>query len=144
MERGPNQNRKALLERGIVTPEDLALWARKRGMLSVYIQWLPARGAYPSHWQVVRPGYKTDPKAPAWQRGNKTWICDSLKEKNQAEENARYWASAHFDVDGWVRIEGLGGALFPDLVARELRSHIPELWVMAKRQRHTYHKTLRP
>jgi len=134
-------NRQALMSRGIVMPADLALWARKRGLLSVYIEWLPARGAYPGHWQVIRPGHKTDPEAPAWHRGNKTWVATSVTEKNYHEESARFWASSHFAVDDWGRVEGLGAALFPDTVLRELKvSVIPDLEIRFRPHRRVSQK----
>jgi hypothetical protein len=132
--RRSDRARQLLASRGIRTPRDLALWARSRGLLSVYIEYLPARGVLPACWQVVRPGHHTDADAPGWQRGNKTFIVRSLRDKHVFEDVATGWAGARFGETGWVRIEGLGNALLPAAVAESLVHQLPELVIYRKRQ----------
>lgn len=112
---------RALAGLGLYTPELVALWARKHGLLSVYIEAYPVHGVFPACWQVVRPGYKTDPNAAGWMRGRKTFIFLSGKDKLTSEQNARNWASAHFGVEDWVRIEGFANAVFPASVGEALQ-----------------------
>jgi hypothetical protein len=111
------------------TPVDLARWARKHGLLGVYIDFTTNIGFLPAHWQVRREGHRTDASAPAWARGNKTFVVRSVAEKHAKEQIACAWGSAHYGVASWVRIEGLGVALFPEAVAEELRRHVPDVRV---------------
>jgi hypothetical protein len=125
--------REALASLRIGAPEDVALWARKRGLLGVYIEFIPARNVLPACWQVVRPGHRTG-DGPPWQRGHKTFIVHSLPEKHAMEERARRWAGTEFGCPSWVRIEGLGNALFPEAVAEELGAYLPDLVTYRQRQ----------
>lgn len=129
--------RHALASIGVLTPRDLALWARKRGVLSVYLAFTAARFPHPPAWQVIRPGYETDPLAEAWQQGRKTFCVYTVGDRTAAEQNARLWASVHYAVDRWVKIDGLGKTLFPDTVAIALRPHLPGLTVRGMRGKRT-------
>jgi hypothetical protein len=133
--------RDALRELGIDSPETLAAWARRRGLLGVFIRYTSAKAPLPGHWQVIRPGYATDtPRMsdPWWRRGVKTFICTGTEEKNLMEERAKTWASGHFDVATWVRIENaMGGTLFPDSVGDEVRRLVPEIRSRKRRRQHT-------
>lgn len=128
--------RASLATLGIYQPLDVSAWARRHGMLSAFIEFIPATVFLPAHWRVVWPGSKTDSTGPAWQRGHKTFVVSTVREKNRAEDFARSWASARFSISDWVRIEGLGGCLFPVEVAEELKRYAPELVLSRRRQAH--------
>lgn len=126
---------RALAGMGLHTPDQIALWARKHGLLSVYLVAFPVHGFFPSCWQVIRPGYRTDPNAVGWMQGRKTFTFLSNKDRAVAERNARDWASAHFGVDEWVKIEGMTSAVFPAPVGDALQAADPR--VIVARDRHT-------
>jgi hypothetical protein len=127
---------------GITDPDSLAKWAKSKGLLGVYI-FFRARTTYMSGaWQVVRPGYKTDPNTLATNLGRKTFKFEGLREKHLAEQRAKDWADNEFGGGhsiGWWRIEHFGPNLFPESVARELNRFLPELKIYAQRQ-HTVKK----
>jgi hypothetical protein len=129
--------RHTLATIGVRTPRDLALWARQRGVLSVFLAYTPVQHPYPAAWQVVRPGYDTDPLAEPWQQGRKTFCVYTVNDRSSAEQAARVWASVTYAVDRWVKIDGLGKTLFPDTVAIALRPHLPGLTVKGMRGKRT-------
>lgn len=111
----------------------MSLWARRHGLLSVYLEAYPVHGIFPSCWQVVRPGHKTDPGAVGWMRGRKTFVFLSNRDKAAAEQNARNWAGAHFNVEEWVRIEGIANAIFPGPVGDALQAVDPNIIIARNR-----------
>lgn len=119
---------------GVVSGRDLALWARKRGLLSVYLSVRPLSPLTPAAWQVIRPGYQTDPSAPKRDRGHKTFTYDSVDEKNRAETRARAWAANEYEIFDWRRIQGFGTSLFPVSVVEELTRLHPETESYRQRQ----------
>lgn len=54
-------------------------------------------------WQVVVPGYKTDPKAHWQDHGNKTFIVHGQQAKDETFAEARAWAEARFGPITWVK-----------------------------------------
>lgn len=124
---------KALANLGLHTPGQVALWARKYGLLSVYLESSPVRSVFPSCWQVIRPGHRTDPKALAWMGGAKTFIFATPKEKATAERRAMDWASTTFDVEEWVKIEGIANAFFPAIVGDSLQAVDPAIVIARNR-----------
>lgn len=130
---GAKLSSKALGRLGLFTPDQIALWARRHGLLSVYLRQVPIRGVYPACWQVVWPGHRTDASGPAWHAGHKSFAYSDSSDRQFAERRARAWASAHFNADTWVRIEGIGGALFPDVVGDVLQTVDPEVIIARNR-----------
>lgn len=126
--------RRSLAHLGIYSAHDVSTWARRRGLLTAFITYTPASQVLPAHWQVIWPGHRTSTSGPAWQRGHKTFVVRSVTEKNRAEQAARTFAEVKFDVPTWVRIEGLGGDLFPAAVAEELKAYVPGLAFSDRRQ----------
>jgi hypothetical protein len=121
----------------IVSSDDLALWAKRRGLLGVYLGFRPKTTYLKAAWQVVMPGGKTDPGAIAVNKGRKTFTYDSLQGKHAAEMRAKEWAD-HTYAGGspikWLRIEGFGADLFPESVIQELRRFLPDIAVYGTRR----------
>jgi hypothetical protein len=123
----------------IVSSDDLARWAKSRGLLGVYLGFRPKTTYLKAAWQVVLPGGKTDPEAIAVNKGRKTFTYDSLQGKHAAEQRAKDWAD-HAYAGGspikWLKIEGFGADLFPESVIQELRRFLPEIMVYGGRRTH--------
>lgn len=84
--------------RGVVNCWDFA------GHGNVYFQFTaldPGRGGRSAHWTVVRPGFKTDPKAHFLDYGNKTFY--GRKAQVEVLESAKAWASASYGIKEWAR-----------------------------------------
>jgi hypothetical protein len=131
--------KESLKKMGIFDSKSLALWAKKRGLLGVYLEFRPKTNLQEGAWQVVRPGYKTNPNTIATNLGRQTFIYHDLKTKHTAEKRAQDWTDFTFGngyAIGWRRIEGFGPSLFPLAVAQELQEYFPDLHVYANRQAH--------
>lgn len=132
---------------GIDSPETLSAWAQEHGLLGVFIRYTPQRAYSPikAHWQVIWPGRHTTPVVesdPPWRRGIQTFFCGSIHEKDRMEERAKTWASGKYDVDEWVRVEGLGGLLISNVLAAELKRFLPSTKpIYRKRQYHPQRRT---
>ena len=135
-----NTRRKQLAAEGIATPTDLALWARRRGLLSVFLQFLSASGS-DSSWQVIRPGFETDPE-DTQNLGNKTFPASGLAERLLSLQNALVWLSFTYGVEKWVSIAGLPNTLFPIDTAKALREVCPSIALTNARGRLTLSKSL--
>ena len=122
-----NARHKQLAAEGLSTPTDLALWARRRGLLSVYLQYVSAPGTgAESSWQVIRPGFDTDPEDTK-HLGTKTFPSSGNAEKILALQDAMVWLSLTYGVDKWVSISGFPNTLFPIDTAKELREVCPSV-----------------
>ena len=131
----------------IRTSDDLAKWAKSRGLLGVYIGFRPKTTYLKSAWQVVMPGGKTDPNAIAVNLGRKTFTFESQQGKSAAEQRAKDWADSTFAGGasvGWYSIEGFGIDLFPKSVVQELQTFLPDLVVWKKRQKSSRLKSKSP
>lgn len=126
-EKAPNR-RKQLAGQGIHTATDLALWARRHGLLSVYLELVtPMNVKDPSsYWQVVRPGYETDPDDSA-HMGNKAFPATTTAERVLALQDAVTWLSLTYGVEQWVGVAGFPNCLFPIDTARALREVCPSV-----------------
>jgi hypothetical protein len=117
--------------------DDLAKWAKSRGLLGVYLGFRPKTTYLKAAWQVVLPGGKTDPDAIAVNKGRKTFTYDSVQGKHAAQQRAQEWAD-HTYAGGsaikWLKIEGFGADLFPETVIQELRSFLPDIVVYGSRR----------
>ena len=123
----------------ITSSDDLARWAKSRGLLGVYLGFRPKTTYLKAAWQVVLPGGKSDPNAIAVNKGRKTFTYDSLQQKHAAEERAKEWADHAFAGGSrikWLKIEGFGADLFPESVIQELRRFLPEITVTGGRKNH--------
>jgi hypothetical protein len=70
------------------------------------------RDVTPQGWQVIRPGYKTDPDGAWYYQHNKTFTGN--KGAQEALQQAKDWASAKYNLSGeWVKIPGFRGDWFP-------------------------------
>lgn len=101
----------------IFNPHNASTFAKERGGLGVYLSYRPVqtgRAYRGAAWQVVRPGHKTDPSPDAHWRdyGHKTFGVFSIT-RDQAEQQAREWASQRYGIEEWVKVAGLPGALYP-------------------------------
>lgn len=122
----------------IRTSDDLAKWAKSRGLLGVYIGFRPKTTYLKAAWQVVMPGGKTDSNTVAVNKGRKTFTFDNLRGKHAAEQRAKDWADFTFaggSAIGWFKIEGFGADFFPKSVVQELLTFLPDLIVYSKRQK---------
>jgi hypothetical protein len=109
-------------ELGIYTPWNLAGWAQSKGLLGVHIVYVNNITQY--EWQVRR-----------FDVLKKIASFPCLTGKSQAEDNAKDWASAKYDVDSWCRIEGMGNALFPLAVAQLVKEQVGVAY--RKRRQHS-------
>jgi hypothetical protein len=122
-----NARHKQLAAEGLSTPTDLALWARRRGLLSVYLKFSPAPDrSSESVWQVIRPGYDTDPEDTK-HLGIKTFAAQGNVERILSLQDALVWLSITYGVDKWVSISGFPNTLFPIDTAKELREVCPSV-----------------
>lgn len=140
MEQHRISRRKQLAAEGITSPTDVALWARRRGLLSVYLQFVSSNSSS-SYWQVVRPGYETDP-SDVQHLGNKTFPATNLPERLLALQDALTWLSITYGVESWVAIAGFPNTLFPIGTAKELRSVCPAMLLTNVKGRLTLSKSL--
>lgn len=78
---------------------------------NVYIAYSPneyGRIMRPARWQVVRPGFKTDPDGHWMNYGHKTFLLvnagETHKEKKEiALEEAKAWASERYGITEWAK-----------------------------------------
>ena len=119
----------------IFNPYDAATFASRRGGAGVYIAYRPqqtGRAYQPAAWQVIRPGFRTDPDSH-WRDGlNKTFVVfeprpgSHMSDKELQRAAAEEWASDRYKVAGWVKIPGVPGALFPDQDAAIIKAAVRE------------------
>lgn len=79
----------------------------QRGGKGVYVAYIPTdrgRGGHGAYWQVIRPGYKTDPGGPWYNHGHKTFNLWRREEKEAKRLEAIAWASERYGITGeWQR-----------------------------------------
>ena len=56
-----------------------------------------------AQYQVIRVGYKTDPKAHWLDYGNKTFSCYGTKDKDETRLAAIAWADGRYGTREWIR-----------------------------------------
>ena len=132
---------KQLAAEGISTSIDLALWARRRGLLSVFLQFISLPSSREAYWQVVRPGYETDASDTA-HSGNKTFPATGVPERILSLQEALIWLSLTYGVEKWVSVAGFPNTLFPIDTAKELREVCPSVLVSNDRGRLVLSKSL--
>lgn len=113
---------EALRTHGIFNPHALLKEARSQGLHDVYIEYSPAergRGHRAARWQVIRPGYKTDPDGHWMDHGHMTFSVWRGAEKAEKKKDAILWASKRYNipVEDWVVCPGFPGVLVPSEVA---------------------------
>lgn len=126
-----------LRARGIYNSDDLAKWAKGRGLLGVYIGFRAKSTYLKAAWQVVMPGGKTDPNTIAVNKGRKTFTYETVAGKHAAQARAMEWANHAFAGGSsikWLKVEGFGADFFPESVIEELRRFIPDIVVIGSRQ----------
>lgn len=120
----------ALAERlRIFNPHNASTFAGERGGAGVYVTYRPEqRGRVYTFaaWQVVRPGYKTDPGGHWMDHGHKTFGVRSVQERSAVLEEALEWASRRYGVTDWEKIPGIRGTYFPAGDARIIRDALQE------------------
>jgi hypothetical protein len=122
-----------LRAKDIYNSDDLARWAKSRGLLGVYISFRPKTTYLKAAWQVVMPGGKTDPNTIAVNKGRKTYTYESVAGKYAAQSRAMEWANHAFAGGSpikWLKIEGFGADFFPESVIQELRHFMPDIVVI--------------
>jgi hypothetical protein len=76
------------------------------GKGNVYIEYFAGesgRGCRCARFQVVRPGYKTDPDAHWQDNYCKTVTCWGRSDKERALAEIKAWASHRYDIKEWAR-----------------------------------------
>lgn len=135
-----------LRAKGIFNSDDLARWAKSRGLLDVYIGYRPKSTYLKAAWQVVMPGGKTDPNTIAVNKGRKTFTYETVAGKHAAQARAMEWADQAFAGGSpikWLKVEGFGADFFPESVIQELRRFLPDIVVIGSRRINTNRKSLK-
>lgn len=93
-----------------ITKKQLAEWDIKnawdiciQGQSLVYVAYNPpnyGRGGRGASWQVMRPGFKTNPDEPWYNYGNKTFGIWRHREKDERRLEALEWATKKYGRDG--------------------------------------------
>ncbi len=85
------------------------------GRGGVYIHHVAREGRtpFPSRWQVIRPGYKTDPNASWYDHGRKTFTHSGGDSKKAAFAEAQAWAGNRYGIKNWKR-NGVGDYINAD------------------------------
>ena len=99
----------SLSEVGIHNPHNYSARARDLGGVGVYLSRRPAqrgRASLVAAWQVIRPGYKTDPDGYWRDAGHKTFNIWDYSTPTQARQAARQaaidWANQRYGTSAWV------------------------------------------
>ena len=75
------------------------------GKGNVFINYT-GKGDYRSYqspqFQIIRPGYQTDPDSPWYNNGNKTFLVFG-KTKPETLEEAKKWASERYEIKEWEK-----------------------------------------
>lgn len=101
---------------GVVNSHDLCRWATRNGYdkSAVFVAYRPQDKWTLAGWQVIRPGYQTDPGGHWSNFGDKTFDGTG----SEVRDAALAWASERYGVTEWKGMTGLGSDRFPaDLVA---------------------------
>lgn len=113
---------------GIANPVEAIKYAADRGVgPGVYVHYRSsdAQARIWSAWQVLRPGYKTDPANLATMDRQQKTISVTGDRAAKLEE-AKKWAGARYGITEWDTIPGLPGEHFPkavaDLIKADLRT----------------------
>lgn len=97
-----------------------------------FIAYRPQEGVFGSRWQVVRPGFKTDPSAHWSDHGYKTFTvfgqdgATHARKKELARGEAEEWASERYGINEWKKdpFGSYGEASFIDARIRELKTAV--------------------
>jgi hypothetical protein len=54
-------------------------------------------------WQVIRPGFKTDPEASWYDYGCKTFVVFGKVDKQEKLEEAIKWATLKYEINVWIK-----------------------------------------
>lgn len=122
--------RDALVELlSIYNAHNACTYAAEHGGTGIYITYRPqqtGRGYLNAAWQVVRPGFHTNPDGHWRDRGHKTFNVFRSTTREEQEKLAKEWASTRYGVTEWVKIPGLPYAWFPaqdrDIIKAALRA----------------------
>lgn len=114
---------------GIINPHDVIKYATARdvgpGVFLRYRAQDNGRGGLGAAWQVIRPGYRTDPGASIHDNYRKTFGRDSNGgTRETALVPAKTWAGARYGITDWDTIPGLTGAVFPKPVADLIKTDL--------------------
>jgi hypothetical protein len=117
---------------GVSNPHNLvSLYATETGNVGVFLHKSTNDGSrlmtgVPHGYQVIRPGFKTDPEGPWTNHGHKTFYAG--RDWGQAFQEAVAWATERFNLSGeFVPITGFGTARFPVEVATWAKNKIKEV-----------------
>lgn len=96
-------------------------YSNETGLTGVYLSYRTAqkgRWFRSAAWQVIRPGYRTDPEAHWTDHGHKTFdVFRPGDQKGTRLAEAQEWAGARYGVTEWVKIPGFPGDVFPAEIA---------------------------
>lgn len=101
------------------------------GVFLYYRPQQPGRGYHPAAYQVMRPGYNTDPDAFWRDNKTKTFTLFARDERSQALLAAQQWANERYpalrtesgEIE-WATIPGMPGDLFPVQTAQWLKAEL--------------------
>jgi hypothetical protein len=119
----------------IVNGWDVARQAGEAGLPDIHVGYTPAftgRGYRSARWQVVRPGYKTDPEGHWEDDGHKTFSVLSRDVKESQRLAAIDWASYRYGIEEWGRIAGIPGDWFPVEVVTWIKTRLKKAKKAAK------------
>lgn len=108
--------------RDIGTYNDHGFFDRGR----VFVSYGPGDKWFSPRWQVVRPGFKTDPDAHWKDNGHKTFYVWRRDEKAAQLEAAKAWAGEKYGITEWARspFGGWGDAAFVKARTAELKAEM--------------------
>jgi hypothetical protein len=73
---------------------------------NVYISYVAAdrgRGGHGAKWKVHRAGFRTDPKAPWYEYGDKAFNVWGGRARAEVLAEAQAWAGAKYGIKEWAR-----------------------------------------
>jgi hypothetical protein len=114
-----SKSAEALRALGIVNPHEAIKYAAARGVgPGVYIHYRAsdAQARIWSAWQVLRPGFRTDPRDLATMNRQQKTISVHGDRAAKLEE-AKQWAGSRYGITEWDTIPGLPGEVFPKAIA---------------------------
>lgn len=111
---------------GIANPVEAVRYAAERNVgPGVYVHYRPSspQARIWSAWQVLRPGYRTDPSNASTVDYQQKTIGVNGDRAERLEE-AQAWAAGRYKVTEWASIPGLPGEYFPKAVADLIKADL--------------------
>jgi len=86
----------------IFNPYDLCI-AGGKGVYVAYTPQITGRMSRSAKWQVIKPGFKTDPDGHWTHDGHKTFSVSRREDKEGNRLAALAWASEQFSIKEWEK-----------------------------------------